>query len=51
MNLKKILPRDKFPQLYSKRGFEMKTIRIVFPYSRSKLAYITDLKGNKLHEL
>lgn len=51
MDLKKILPIDRFPELYSKRGFEMKRIRMVFPYSRSKLARITDLKGKTLYEL
>ena len=36
----KQFPKDKFPQLYSKRGFEKSRIKISIPKKRNKLAKV-----------
>lgn len=38
----------KYPELFSKRGFESRRIKIIIPEDRKKLAYITDINDNKL---
>jgi hypothetical protein len=38
----------KFPQLYSKRGFEKSRIRFIIPPDRTQLAYATDKNGTRL---
>lgn len=43
-----MIPEVKFPQLYSKRGFEKNRIRCIIPSDRMQLAYITDKNGVKL---
>lgn len=43
-----IIPKSKFPQLYSKRGFEKNRIKCMIPFDRNELAYFTDKKGNRL---
>ena len=38
----------KYPQLFSKRGFEKNRIRCYLPKDRDGLAFIIDNKGSKL---
>jgi hypothetical protein len=37
----KQFPKDKFPQLYSKRGFEKSRIKICIPKKRDEIATLT----------
>lgn len=46
--LKDVFLKDKYPQLYSKRGFEKGRIKIEISNNRCKLAIISDNKGNIL---
>jgi hypothetical protein len=38
----------KYPELFSKRGFEHRRVKLVIPEDRNELAYVTDINGNKL---
>ena len=44
--IKKKFPRDKFPQLYSGRGFEKSRVKFIIPGGRDELAIVKD-KFNK----
>ena len=43
-----LFPKDKYPQLYSKRGFEKKRVRFIIPEDRNELVKLVDLKGNRI---
>ena len=51
LNTKEILqafPKAKFPQLYSKRGFEKSRVKFVIPSDSTQLAYAIDNNGTRL---
>lgn len=48
---KKMFEESRFPQLYSKRGFEKRRVRFIVPNDRTQLAYATDKEGNRLIDL
>jgi len=43
--IRSLLPKDKYPCLYSKRGFETKRIFIIVPDSRDELCYVLTKDG------
>lgn len=44
--LKTILPKELYPNLYSKRGFEKRRVKIIIPANRYQYAKVIDLNGN-----
>jgi len=49
MTIREIIPESKYPQLYSKRGFEKNRIKVIIPSDRTQLSYMTDKNGNRLN--
>ena len=45
---REMLSEAKFPQLYSKRGFEKNRVRFLIPPDRTQFATITDKNGTHL---
>jgi hypothetical protein len=46
--IREMFSEAKFPQLYSKRGFEKGRVKFIIPPDRTTLIYATDKNGNKL---
>lgn len=47
-NTHEAFPREKFPQLYSNRGFEKSRVKIIIPRGITQLAYMIDKHGDRL---
>jgi len=51
MNYKDIFPKEKHPNLYSKRGFEKKRIKLIIPFDRNVIAYMYEVNVKIKNEL
>lgn len=48
-SVRETFKEEKFPQLYSKRGFEKSRIKLTIPSDTTQLAYMTDKNGTRLN--
>lgn len=46
--LKTILPKELYPDLYSKRGFEKRRVKFIIPKDRYHYIKVVDLNNNTL---
>ena len=46
---REMLSEARFPQLYSKRGFEKSRVKFIIPPDRTQLVYVTDKSGTQLN--